>query len=130
TDGRHALLHRDGVHGRLRATRRARITALTSGGAIPDPGQYRVSLEPEGITVGSLDEDFAIESNAGDIFQLGNTSWRILKVEPGTVRFADAHGAPPSVPFWLGEGPSRTQELSAAVARVRVQGRDPQWLMS
>jgi ATP-dependent Lhr-like helicase len=130
TDGRHALLHRDGVHGRLRATRRARITALTSGGAIPDTGQYRVSLEPEGITVGSLDEDFAIESNAGDIFQLGNTSWRILKVEPGTVRVADAHGAPPSVPFWLGEGPARTQELSAAVARVRVQGRDPQWLMS
>ena len=129
TGDRHALLHRDGVNGRLRATRRARITALTSGGAIPDTGQYRVHLEPEGITVGTLDEDFAVESNVGDIFQLGNASWRVLKVEPGVVRVADAHGAPPSVPFWLGEGPSRTVELSAALARIRVEGRDADWLM-
>jgi len=129
TDGRHALLHRDGVNGRLRATRRARLTALTSGGAIPDTGQYRVSLEPEGLTVGTLDEDFAIESNMGDVFQLGNTSWRILKVEPGVVRVADAHGHPPTVPFWFGEAPARTQELSAAIARVRTHGRDARWLI-
>src|SRR5262245_57344999 len=124
TDGRSALLHRDGVHARLRATKRARITALTAGGAIPDTGQYRVLLEPEGIHVGSLDEDFAIESSGGDIFQLGNASWRILRVEPGVVRVADAQGAPPTVPFWFGEAPARTEELSAAVARVRVNGRD------
>jgi ATP-dependent Lhr-like helicase len=127
TQGRLALLHRDGVHGRLRATRRARITALTSGGAIPDTGQYRVVLQPEETVVGSLDEDFAIESNVGDIFQLGNASWRILKVEPGTVRVADARGAPPNVPFWFGEAPARTRELSAAVARVRDRCRDPEW---
>jgi ATP-dependent Lhr-like helicase len=125
--GRAALLHRDGVNRRVQATRRARITALTSGGAIPDNGQYRVVLEPEATLVGSLDEDFAIESNVGDVFQLGNASWRVLKVEPGTMRVADAQGQPPTVPFWLGEGPARSRELSAAVARVRVDGRDPAW---
>jgi ATP-dependent Lhr-like helicase len=124
---RAALLHRDGVNGRLRATKRARITALTSGGAIPDTGQYRVVLEPEETVIGSLDEDFAIESSGGDIFQLGNASWRILRVETGTVRVADAHGAPPTVPFWFGEAPARTRELSAALARVRDRGRDPEW---
>jgi len=127
TEGRAALLHRDGVHRRLHATRRARLVALTAGGAIPDTGQYQVRVEPEGTLVGSLDEDFAIESNGGDIFQLGNTSWRILRVEPGVVRVADAQGAPPTVPFWFGEAPARTRELSAAVARVRQLGRDPAW---
>ena len=129
TEGRRALLHRDGVHGKLRATRRAAITALTSGGAIPDTGQYRVVVEPEGTFVGTLDEDFAVESNGGDIFQLGNASWRVLKVEPGIVRVADARGAPPTVPFWLGEAPARTRELAAAVGRIRVEGRDAQWLV-
>ena len=124
TQGRAALLHRDGVHRRLRATRRARIIALTSGGAIPDTGQYRVLLEPEGVHVGSLDEDFAIEANAGDIFQLGNASWQILKVETGTVRVADAKGAPPTLPFWFGEAPARTRELSSAIARVRATAVD------
>jgi ATP-dependent Lhr-like helicase len=128
TQGRAALLHRDGVRGRLRATRRASITALTSGGAIADTGQYRVLLEPEGTLVGSLDEDFAVEANGGDIFQLGNASWRILRVEPGIVRVADAQGAPPTVPFWLGEAPARTRELSEAVGRVRERGRDSGWL--
>ena len=128
TEGRHALLHRDGVNRRLRATRRARITALTSGGAIPDTGQFRVLLEPEGIHVGSLDEDFAVEANAGDIFQLGNASWQILKIEPGVVRVSDARGAPPTLPFWFGEAPARTRELSAAIARVRVSGSDREWL--
>jgi len=126
--GRGALLHRDGVNGRLRATKRASITALTSGGAIADTGQYRVVMEPDGTTVGSLDEDFAVESNIGDIFQLGNASWQVLRVEPGTVRVADAHGTPPSIPFWLGEAPARTEELSAAVGRIRIEGRDPEWL--
>jgi ATP-dependent Lhr-like helicase len=129
TQGRAALLHRDGVNDRLRATKRASITALTSGGAIPDTGQYRVVLEPEGTLVGSLDEDFAVEANGGDVFQLGNASWQILRVEPGVVRVADARGAPPTIPFWLGEGPARTDELAAAVGRVREQGRDTRWLI-
>jgi ATP-dependent Lhr-like helicase len=119
TEGRRALLHRDGVNGRLRATRRARITALTSGGAIPDNADYRVVVEPDETYVGSINEDFAIESNAGDIFQLGNTSWRILRVERGTVRVADAQGQPPTLPFWLGEAPGRTTELAAAASRIR-----------
>ena len=117
--GRRALLHRDGVGGRLLATRRARLTALQSGGAIPDTADYQVRVEPEGTVVGTVNEDWAIESNGGDIFQLGNASWRILRVEPGIVRVADAKGQPPSIPFWLGEGPGRTRELSAALADLR-----------
>ncbi len=116
---RWSLLHRDGVGGRLRATRRARITAITSGGAIPDNADYQVLLEPEGTLVGTLNEDFAIESSAGDIFQLGTTSWQILRVGSGVVRVADAKGAPPTIPFWLGEAPARTAELSAEISRVR-----------
>ena len=126
--GRNALLHRDGVNGRLHATKRARITALTSGGAIPDTADYKVVQQPEEIPVGSVHEDFAIEANAGDIFQLGNTSWRILKVEPGLVRVADAKGAPPTLPFWIAEGPARTRELSAALSLVREKGADAAWL--
>ena len=126
--GRAALLHRDGVNGRLRATRRARITAITCGGAIPDRADYQVVLEPEGTVVGTVDEDFAIESSIGDVFQLGNASWRVLKTEPGVVRVADAQGAPPSLPFWFGEGPGRTRELSAAIGAVRERGADPAWL--
>jgi ATP-dependent Lhr-like helicase len=122
THGRHALLHRDGVQGRLHATKRARIPALTSGGAIPDTGDYQVLLEPDGTQVGTLNEDFAIESQRGDIVQLGAHSWRILRVEPGTVRVADAAGAPPTIPFWLGEAPSRTPELSSLISEVREEG--------
>jgi len=117
--GRRALLHRDSVNKRLRATSRARLVALMSGGAIPDTADYQVRLEPDGSLVGSVNEDWAIESNAGDIFQLGNTSWRILRVEPGIVRVADAKGLPPTLPFWLGEGPGRTRELSRAAAELR-----------
>ena len=95
----------------------ARLTALTSGGAIPDNADYKVMLEPEGHLVGTVNEDFAVESLQGDVFQLGNTSYRILRVERGTVRVEDAHGQPPSIPFWLGEAPGRTDELSAAVSR-------------
>jgi ATP-dependent Lhr-like helicase len=120
--GRRALLHRDGVNGRVMATRRARLTAITSGGAIPDTADYQVLLEPDGAAVGTVNEDFAIESNAGDIFQLGTTSWRIVRVEPGIVRVADAKGAPPTLPFWLGEAPGRTTELSAAIAELRERG--------
>ncbi len=119
TRGRGALLHRDGVHGRLMATRRARLTALQSGGAIPDAADYQVRMEPDGTLVGTVNEDWAIESNGGDIFQLGNTSWRILRVEPGVVRVADAKGQPPTIPFWLGEAPGRTRELAAAIAVLR-----------
>jgi ATP-dependent Lhr-like helicase len=127
-EGRLALLHRDGVHGRVRATRRARLVAITSGGAIPDTTQYRVVQEPEGTFVGAVDEDFAIESSSGDVFQLGNASWRVLRVERGTMRVADARGAPPSLPFWVAEAPSRTRELSEEVGAVRERGGDPAWL--
>ncbi len=119
--GRWALLHRDGVGKRLRATRRARLTAITSGGAIADNADYQVILDPEGTLVGTLNEDFAIESNGGDIFQLGTASWRILRVSGGVVRVADAHGSPPTIPFWLGEAPARTRELSEEISRVREQ---------
>jgi ATP-dependent helicase Lhr and Lhr-like helicase len=116
---RAAYLHYDGVHHRLRARRGARLAAITSGGAIPDLGDYRVVLEPTETFVGTLNEDFAIESAPGDIFQLGNASYLILKVESGQVRVADANGQPPSLPFWLGEAPSRTDELSLEVSRLR-----------
>ena len=127
-DGRHGLLHRDAVGGRIIARKRARITAITGGGAIPDVADYRVLQSPEGLFVGTLNEDFAIESNVGDIFQLGNTSWRVLKVERGVMHVADAHGQPPSIPFWLGEGPARTAELSAEIAALREECADPQVL--
>ncbi len=119
TEGRWALLHRDGIGQRLRATRRARLTAITSGGAIADNADYQVILDPEGTLVGTLNEDFAIESNGGDIFQLGTASWRILRVSGGVVRVADAQGSPPTIPFWLGEAPARTRELSHEISRVR-----------
>jgi ATP-dependent helicase Lhr and Lhr-like helicase len=121
TDGRRALLHRDGVNGRLMPTRRARLTALLSGGAIPDTADYQVRQEPDGTLVGTVNEDWAVESNGGDIFQLGNTSWRVIRVEPGTVRVADAKGQPPTLPFWLGEAPGRTRELAAELALLRDQ---------
>jgi len=116
-----AYLHRDRVHRRLRARRGSRLAAITSGGAIPETALYTMVAEPEGIVVGTLDEDFAVESNAGDIVLLGNTSWRIRRVEgkSGRVLVEDAHGAPPTVPFWLGEAPARTEELSGHVAGLR-----------
>ena len=107
--------------GRLLARRQARLTALTSGGAIPDNADYRVVLDPDELFLGTLNEDFAIESNAGDVFQLGNSSWRILQVASGVVRVADARGAPPTLPFWLGEAPARSAELSEAVSALRAQ---------
>jgi ATP-dependent Lhr-like helicase len=118
---RAALLHRDEVQGRLRGRRGARLLALTSGGAIPEVADYRVVLDPENTFVGTLNEDFAIESMSGDVFQLGNASWRVLQVAAGTVRVADAHGAPPNLPFWLGEAPARSDELSLAVSDLRAE---------
>jgi len=117
---RAAYLHRDRVNGQLRGRRGARLAALTSGGAIPELGDYRVVAEPDDIFVGTVNEDWAIESMAGDVFLLGTTSWRIRRVEPGTVRVVDAQGAPPSVPFWLGEAPGRTEELSDEVSDLRA----------
>jgi ATP-dependent Lhr-like helicase len=116
---RGAYLHHDEVNRRIRPRRSARLTAMTNGGAIPDNFDYEVRLEPEGLRVGSLNEDFAIESMAGDIFQLGNVSYEILRVEPGVVRVADARGRPPSVPFWFGEAPSRTDLLTTSVNAIR-----------
>jgi ATP-dependent Lhr-like helicase len=116
---RGALVHVDLVNGRIRGRRGSRLAAITSGGAIPEVADYRVLLEPEGTFVGTVDEDFAVESMNGDVFQLGNTSWRITRIERGTIRVVDARGAPPSIPFWFGEAPSRSDELSAAVARLR-----------
>ena len=116
---RGAYLHHDAVHGRLRPRRAARITALTAGGAIPETGDYRVVLDPEGVTVGSVHEDFAVEATIGDVFLLGTHSWRVRQVELGTVRVSDAGDAAPTVPFWLGEAPARTAELSEEVGRLR-----------
>jgi len=132
-----ARLHRDAVGRRLKGRRGARLAALTSGGAIPDNANYDVVLEPDETLIGSVDEDFAVESLAGDVILLGNNSWRIRRVESGRVRVEDAGGAAPSIPFWLGEGPARTAELSAEVAAVREEVatrlHDPEtaarWLM-
>jgi ATP-dependent helicase Lhr and Lhr-like helicase len=118
---RGALIHRDAVNGVLRGRRGARTTALTSGGTIPDTADYKVLLEPENQTIGTVNEDFAVESMAGDIFQLGNASYRIQRVERGTVRVEDAKGQPPNIPFWLGEAPGRTDALSTAVSRLRAE---------
>ena len=115
-----AYLHHDRVNGKVRGRRGARIAAITSGGAIPETANYNVVVEPDGHVVGTVDEDFAVESMAGDIFLLGTTSWQIRRVEPGVVRVADAHGAPPSIPFWNGEGLGRTIELSHEVAMLRA----------
>ena len=121
-----AYLHRDRVNGKLRARRGARIAAITSGGAIPDNALYTVVAEPEGMVVGTVDEDFAVESNKGDVMLLGNTSWMIRRVETnaGRLLVQDAHGAPPSVPFWRGEAPARTEELSGHVADLRQSVSD------
>ncbi len=116
---RSAHVHRDAVNGVLRGRRGAALTAVTSGGTIPDSADYAVVLEPQAQVIGSVNEDFAIESLAGDVFQLGNTSYRILRVERGTVRVEDAKGAPPGIPFWLGEAPARSRELSESVGRLR-----------
>lgn len=135
---RGALVHYDAINRRIRGRRGARLTALLNGGAIPDNSDYRVILEPSETFIGTVNEDFAVESLAGDVFQLGNASWRILRIESGRVRVEDAQGQPPGIPFWLGEAPTRTAELSRAVSDLRTEmetllasGQDVQaWLMS
>jgi ATP-dependent Lhr-like helicase len=117
---RSALVHRDEVNARLRGRRGARMLAIASGGAIPEVADYRVVLDPGDTFIGTLNEDFAIESHAGDVFQLGNASWQVLQVGTGVVRVADAKGAPPTIPFWLGEAPARSDELSRAVSDLRT----------
>ena len=116
---RAALVHRDEINGVVRGRRGARLLAQTSGGAIPDVADYRVILDPENTFIGTVNEDFAIESMGGDVFQLGNASWRVLQVAAGTVRVADARGVPPNIPFWFGEAPARSDELSIAVSDLR-----------
>jgi ATP-dependent Lhr-like helicase len=117
---RAAPIHYDSLNRKIRARKGSRMVAITNGGAIPEVFDYRVLLEPEGHFIGTLNEDFAIESLPGDVFQLGNASWRILRIGNGVVRVADAHGQPPSMPFWLGEAPARSEEMSAAVSRLRA----------
>ena len=137
---RGALIHHDAVNRVLRGRRGARLTALTAGGTIPDNADYQVLLEPENHFIGTVNEDFAVESLAGDVFQLGNRSYKIQRVERGVVRVEDAHGMAPTIPFWLGEAPGRTDELSQSVSRLRADiaeqfARDPtgasalRWLM-
>ncbi len=116
---RGALVHHDAVNQMLRGRRGARLTALTAGGAIPDTADYQVVLEPENHSIGSVHEDFAVESLAGDVFQLGNNSYRIIRVERGLVLVEDARGMAPTIPFWLGEAPGRSDELSQSVSRLR-----------
>jgi ATP-dependent helicase Lhr and Lhr-like helicase len=116
---RSSYLHLDRVNGLVRARRAARIASLTSGGAIPDTADYDVTAEPEGTFVGTVNEDFAVESMAGDVFLLGNTAWRIRRIEQGRLRVEDAHGQAPNIPFWMGEAPGRTTELSQAVSDIR-----------
>ncbi|HEV8220269.1 MAG TPA: DEAD/DEAH box helicase, partial [Streptosporangiaceae bacterium] len=126
--GRRAYyLHRDQVNGTVKARRGARLAALTSGGAIPELGDFRVVAEPDEVQIGTVHEEWAVESRPGDVFLLGTHSWRIRRVEPGTVRVTDAHGAPPSVPHWQGEAPGRTRELSEEVSALRqaVADREP-----
>jgi ATP-dependent helicase Lhr and Lhr-like helicase len=118
---RGALIHHDGVNHVVRGRRGARLTALTSGGTIPDTADYQVLLEPENQIIGTVNEDFAVESMAGDIFQLGNSAYRIIRVERSVVRVADAQGMSPTIPFWLGEAPGRSDELSASVSRLRTE---------
>ncbi|HEY3599407.1 MAG TPA: ATP-dependent DNA helicase, partial [Paraburkholderia sp.] len=118
---RAAYVHRDAVNGTLRGRRGGKLYAVTSGGTIPENADYAVMLEPQGVQVGTVNEDFAVESLAGDVFQLGNAAYRILRIESGRVRVEDAQGQPPNIPFWLGEAPGRSDELSIGVARLREE---------
>ncbi|MGY6255026.1 DEAD/DEAH box helicase [Paraburkholderia caledonica] len=118
---RAAYIHRDVVSGTLRGRRGGKLVAVTSGGTIPENADYAVVLEPQAVNIGTVNEDFAVESLAGDVFQLGNASYRILRIESGRVRVEDAQGQPPNIPFWLGEAPGRSDELSFGVARLREQ---------
>ncbi|HUF84687.1 MAG TPA: DEAD/DEAH box helicase [Acidimicrobiia bacterium] len=114
-------VHHDAVNGEVRGRKGARLAALTSGGAIPEVGDYRVVAEPDDTFIGTVNEDWAVESMAGDIFLLGTHSWQIRRIEAGVVRVRDAGNAPPTVPFWMGEAPARTTELSEEVSALRAR---------
>ena len=118
---RSALVFYDAINGEVRGRPAARLTALQNGGAIPDHFDYEVIMLPQGHRIGTLNEDFAFESIPGDIFQLGNTSYRMLKIEQGRVLVEDAHGQPPNIPFWTGDKPGRSDELSMAVSSLRSE---------
>ncbi|MEL7586876.1 MAG: DEAD/DEAH box helicase [Prolixibacteraceae bacterium] len=118
---RGAYLYHDRINQKIKGRKGARLTATISGGAIPDNFEFDVVLEPENVFLGTVNEDFAMESIPDDIFQLGNNSWKILRIENGKVRVADAAGQPPNIPFWLGEAPGRTRELSLAVSQLRSE---------
>lgn len=121
---RGAHIYFDAINQNIKGRRGARLMAITNGGSIPDNLDYKVVLDPEGTYLGTLNEDFAIESSAGDIFQLGNNSWRIAKVETGVVRVHDAHGLPPTIPFWFGDGPGRSIELCVALSNLREKAQE------
>ena len=113
------LLH-DGIHGELHPRRGARMIAISNGGAIPDTALFNVILQPDNVQIATLDEHFAVDSSPGDVILLGNNSWRVQRIEAaGQVHVEDAHGAPPSVPFWTGEAPQRTDVLSDGVSDLR-----------
>src|SRR6202012_5255870 len=117
-----AYLLRDGIQRQLHPRRGARMIAIANGGAIPDVALYKVILPPEGVQIATLDEHFAVDSSPGDVILLGNTSWRVQRIEAaGRVLVEDAHGAPPSVPFWTGEAPQRTEMLSKGVSQLREE---------
>ena len=118
---RAALLYHDVVNQKIRARKSTRHIAIMSGGAIPEVYDYRVLVEPDDVFIGTVNEDFAIDSHAGSIFQLGNNSWRVIKVQQGILRVADAQGQPPSMPFWVGEAPSRSEEMCVAVSELRTR---------
>jgi ATP-dependent Lhr-like helicase len=123
TRGRYgAYLLRDGVQHHLHPRRGARSIAISNGGAIPDVALYNVILQPEGVQIATLDEHFAVDSSPGDVILLGTSSWRIQRIEAtGRVLVEDAHGAPPTLPFWFGEAPQRTSVLSDGVGELREQ---------
>jgi ATP-dependent Lhr-like helicase len=123
-EGRLALLHRDSVGRRLRATKRARLPALTSGGAIPDTAEVELREDGDGQLLGTVSEDFAVESSIGDVFLFGNTSWQITGFDKGRLRVKNAGDRPSTLPFWFGEAPGRSRELAAAVARLREDALD------
>lgn len=115
----------DPINDTVRPRRSAKHAAIMNGGTIPDLGDYNVIVDPDNQVIGQLSEDFAIESAVGDVFLLGTHAWRVVRVEQSSVRVVDADGAEPSVPFWFGESPARTWELSQAVSRLYEELSDP-----
>ncbi len=121
-----AYLYRDRVNKRLKARRGARMIAIMNGGAIPETALYTVVAEPEGTVVGTLHEDFAVESLKGDIVLLGNMSWRIRRVEAaGRILVEDAHGAPPIDSVLAGRSARTHRRTFAATRRAAAKDQRP-----